>query len=259
MPSPFPGMDPYLEGELWTTFHTQLGAEVARQLTPKVAPRYLALADKRYVIDTPDDVALLDEAIYPDVGLLQAQPTPFPAVGGAVTAAPLQLDTALVESVPHVWVEIRDVARRNLVTAIEFLSPTNKRGEGRREYLAKRQRLLLSPAHLLEIDLLRRGRRVPMQSALPPAPYFVFLSRAGKRPLTDVWPIGLDHPLPAVPVPLLEGDADVQLDLQLAVTTVYEVCRYDLLIDYQRAPEVPLPAEAAAWAEARLRVAGLRP
>jgi hypothetical protein len=252
-------MDPYLEGDLWTTFHTQLGAEVARQLTPKVAPRYLALANTRRVIDTPGDAAALDEAIYPDVGMVQTSPTPFPAVGGAAVTAPLQLDTALVESVPHVWVEIRDTAGRNLVTAIEFLSPTNKRGEGRRDYLAKRQRLLFSPAHLLEVDLLRRGRRVPMQAPLPPAPYFVFLSRAGKRPATEVWPIGLDHPLPPVPVPLLAGDPDALLDLQEAVTNVYNVCRYDLLVDYKRPPEIPLPAEAVAWAEERLRAAGLRP
>ena len=73
---------------------------------------------------------------------------------------------------------------RQLVTAIEVLSPTNKRGEGRGEYLARRRRLFLSTAHLMEIDLLRGGKRVPMQKALPPAPYFVFLSRprAGRSP-----------------------------------------------------------------------------
>src|SRR5436305_9907253 len=49
MPSPFPGMDPYFEGDLWTTFHTQFGVEIARQLTPKLAPRYIARAEKRYI------------------------------------------------------------------------------------------------------------------------------------------------------------------------------------------------------------------
>ena len=34
MPNPFPGMDPYLEGDLWTTVHTDLCAEIARQLAP---------------------------------------------------------------------------------------------------------------------------------------------------------------------------------------------------------------------------------
>jgi hypothetical protein len=156
-------------------------------------------------------------------------------------------------------VEIRDTAKRNLVTVIEFLSPTNKRGDGRREYLKKRSQLLLSTSHLLEIDLLRKGRRVPMQRPLPGAPYFVFLSRAGKRPHTDIWPIGLDHPLPTVPVPLGKGDPDVALDLELAFTNVYDVCRCDLLIDYTKPPEIPLPADAVTWADERLRAAGLRP
>ena len=34
MPSPFPGMDPYLEGSLWTSIHTQLGVEIQRLLMP---------------------------------------------------------------------------------------------------------------------------------------------------------------------------------------------------------------------------------
>src|SRR5881396_2152160 len=110
MPSPFPGMDPYLEGELWTTVHFSLSADIVRQLAPQLRPRYLVL---------PADI-----------------PTP----------------------IPHVTIEIRDTAHRQLVTAIEVLSPTNKRGDGRQEYLAKRRRILLSTAHLLEIDLLRQGQ-----------------------------------------------------------------------------------------------------
>ena len=110
----------------------------------------------------------------------------------------------------------------------------------------------------MEIDLLREGQRVPMQKPLPPAPYFVFLSRAESRPITEVWPIPLDSPLPVVPVPLLPGDPDVPLDLQLALTTLYDLLGYDLAVDYKRPPEVPLRPEAAAWAEDRLCAAGLR-
>jgi hypothetical protein len=251
-------MDPYLEGDLWTVIHSQLGAEIARQLMPKVTPRYVALANRRFVIDTPGEVEVVEASTYPDVGIVEGEPGPFSTLGGPVLTAPLQMETVLPESVPHFWVEIRDTAKRNLVTVIEFLSPTNKRGAGRRDYLEKRSQLLRSTSHLLEIDLLRRGRRVPMQQTLPGVPYFVFLSRAGKRPHTDVWPIGLDHPLPAVPVPLARGDADVELDLQLAFTNVYDVCRCDLLVDYTKAPEIPMPADATAWADQLLRSAGLR-
>jgi hypothetical protein len=160
--------------------------------------------------------------------------------------------------VPHVSIEIRDTANRQLVTAIEVLSPTNKRGEGRQEYLAKRRRLLLSTAHLLEIDLLRHGHRVPMQKSLPAAPYFIFLSRAEKRPMTEIWPVSIKAPLPVVPVPLLPGDQDVALDLQQAFTTAYDILGYDLALDYTQPPEIPLPKADEAWAATLLHAARWR-
>jgi len=233
MPSPFPGMDPYLEGGRWMTVHAQLTAEVARQLAPKLRPKYVALTTERFVLDEADDVAVAMSDGYQVVG---------------VASAPLHLETVVPVAVPHRTVEIRDTARRQLVTAIEVLSPTNKRGRGRREYLAKRRRLLLSTAHLMEIDLLRTGRRVPMRRPLAGAPYYVVLSRADRRPVSDVWPIGLRERLPTVPVPLLTGDADVPLDLQAAVTAIYDAIGFDLLVDYARPPDVPLAADDAAWA-----------
>lgn len=255
MPSPFPGMDPYLEGSLWMTIHSQLSAEIARQLAPKLRPKYLALTTERMVWDMPDSVAISATSFYPDVGVVGRQPGEPTASGAAVATAPVQLQTVIPEPVPHVSVEIRDVANRQLVTAIEVLSPTNKRGEGRVEYLSKRRRIMLSTAHLLEIDLLREGQRVPMLDPLPAADYYVFLSRAENRPLVDVWPIGLDAGLPEVPVPLLPGDADVMLDLQQAFTTIYDLLGYDLAVDYTAPPEVPLRADAAAWAAARVHAA----
>ncbi len=257
MPSPFPGMDPYLEGPHWMSVHSQLIAEIARQLTPRLRPRYLALTNERFVADSGDDVSVTRTSIYPDVGVADARPGPA-AGGAAVAAAPVRLATVAPTSVPHVTVEIRDTENRELVTAIEVLSPTNKRGAGRREYLTKRRRTLLSSAHLLEIDLLHDGRRVPMRQPLPPAPYYAFVGRAEIRPLTDVYAIPLAAPLPAVPVPLSPGDADVSLDLQLALTTIYDLCGYDLAVNYARPPKVRLPPEEARWVEERLQAAGLR-
>jgi hypothetical protein len=155
-------------------------------------------------------------------------------------------------------VEIRDAANRQLVTAIEVLSLTNKRGEGREEYLVKRRRILLSTAHLIEIDFLRQGQRVPMREPLPAAPYFVFLSRAEHRPMTDVFPIASGDPLPVVPVPLLGDDPDVPLNLHAALGNIYDLLGYDLAIDYSQPPETPMPKEQEAWLDAVLRTAGLR-
>ncbi len=253
MPSPFPGMDPYLEGPLWMTVHTQLSAEIARQLAPKLRPKYLALTTERFVLDDPESVAVATANVYPDVSVSRTESLAPAGAPAPVAAAPLQLATLVPTRIPHVTVEIRDTAHRQLVTAIEVLSPTNKRAGGYDEYVAKRQRLLLSTAHLMAIDLLRDGERVPMQEALPEAPYFVFVSRAEKRPVTDVWPIPLESPIPTVGVPLLAGDDDVPLDLQLALTNVYDLLGYDLAIDYDQPPPIPLPHDLDGWQETILR------
>jgi hypothetical protein len=257
MPNPFPGMDPYLEGDLWTTVHTDLCAEIARQLSPKLRPKYVALSTRRVVLAPPDETEATPAQRFPDVGILATQ-TPRSSASTAVASVPLILPADFPEPIPHVSVEIRDVAERRLVTCIEVLSPTNKRGPGLEEYVAKRLQILSGSAHLLEIDLLRRGLRFPTGEPLPAAPYFVFLSRAQQRRQVEVWPLALEQPLPEVRVPLLPGDADVLLDLQRALTTIYDIIGYDELLDYRGAPPGPLTAAELAWVEEQLRRVGRR-
>jgi len=216
MPSPFPGMDPYLEGAEWTSFHAEFATEVARQLRPQLRPRYVALAMRYFITDTFDG-------------------------------------SDIPEQVPQCAVEIQDVAKRRLVTLIEILSPSKKRGKGYDEYVAKRQRVLLSTTHLQEIDLLRNGQRAPLRQPLPPSSYFIFLSRYEKRPMTDIWQIALNQSLPVVPIPLLPSDKDVTLDLQLALTTIYDSVGYDLVLNYTKPPDVPLEEKAAQWAATLLK------
>ena len=256
MPSPFPGMDPYLEGPMWSSVHSALCNEIARHLTPKLRPKYIALGNERHVLSVTEAWAEQEEPAgdqYPDVAILRSAnsgtSTPF---GSAGAAAPVEVATLIPSRVPHVTIEIRDVAERRLVTSIEVLSPTNKRGDGYDEYVQKRNRVLVSKTHLIEIDLLRQGRRVPAERPLPPAPYYVFLSRAERRPVMQVWPIQVNQPLPPIPVPLLPGDQDVSLDLQQVLVTTYDAHGYDLAVDYTQPPRVPLPPAEAAWVRQQL-------
>jgi hypothetical protein len=269
MPSPFPGMDPYLEGEMWQEFHDTLAHAIRAQLMPQLRPKYTALLSKRYVINTPilGIFGLPSERIfYPDVHIVKPSPgidtTPMPSFAGkpqaggaavAVAEPSVELVSAVPEEMPVLSVEIRDVAKRQLVTVIEILSPANKRGEGAREYDERRADLLKLRTHLMEIDLLRRGRRIPLHGELPPASYYVYLSRVQRRPLTEVWPISLREPLPAVPVPLIPPDPDVPLDLQAAVDACFELVGYERLLDYSTPPPPPeLDDEDAAWVNERL-------
>jgi hypothetical protein len=251
-------MDPYLEGAEWTSVHTELSSEIARQLAPKLRPKYIVRATRRFVTDIPDDIGISTGDLFPDASIVSGVRQEILVEASVLTAAaPLEMATIMPTRIPQVTIEIRDVANRTLVTAIELLSPTNKRGEGYREYLTKRTRLLQSTAHLLEIDLLRKGKRVPMQKALPEAAYFVFLSRAPQRPITQIWPIQLNMRLPIVAVPLLPGDADCSLDLQWALNTIYDALNYDLSLDYTHPPEVSLKLIEAEWVLQRLRTAGV--
>ena len=256
MPSPFPGMDPYLESDLWTTFHTQFAVEIAGQLSPSLKPRYAAFTEKRFVTDSPDEVEV-GITVIPDVGVTESGLTGA-ATGTATIAAPMEVTTLISERVPHVWIEIRDVENRQLVTVIEFLSPTNNHGEGREEYLGKRNVYLHSNVNLIEIDLITQGQRIPVKESLPDIPYFAFLTRVRKRPKTETWPMAWDQPLRKIFVPLLPGDGDLELDLQAAFTAVYDRFNYEYVIDYSRPPKVPLPAAIGRWADQLLKVRGKR-
>ncbi len=266
MPSPFPGMDPYLEGDMWQEFHDTLAHAIRAQLLPLLRPKYVALLSKRYTIvetaagedDTPPPQPAAQRVLYPDVHVVAApatQPGETPGSPPAAVAEPTaELPNRSPEELPLLRVEIRDVAQRRLVTIIEILSPVNKYGSGLLDYLNRRQEILYTTTHLLELDLLRQGRRIALQGTLPPAPYSIYLSRAERRPYTQVWALSLREPLPTVPVPLLPPDADVPLQLQQAVDDCFALVGYEALLDYTTPPPPPaLSAEDAAWVDAVLQ------
>lgn len=263
MSNPFPGMDPYLEGPLWNVVHRNLIDELARQLMTKLPDRYLALTEERVVLTTVDSSEWSESQVrFPDVGIFHDAGTALghgtTAAAGATESSPLLLDAVMPETWTLPFVEIRDAASRELVASIEVLSPTNKRGEGLAQYRERRRELLSCPAHFIEIDLLRSGERFPVTTPLPSVPYFVFVSRASRRPRVETWPIALDQPLPTIPVPLLNSDEDVMLDLQAALQTIYRLFKYHRAADHSGPPQVPLSPEQSDWANERLRLAGLR-
>jgi hypothetical protein len=257
MPSPFPGMDPYLEGRLWPDVHTSLATTMRQRLAPLVRPRYTVRLGVYVAEDSAPEAEI--GIMYPDVEVLLGAASPIgegvgpsggPTGGPTPTVGtPAALTIPVVSPVEArlVTVEIRDVASDTLVTAIEILSPINKTGEGLATYRRKRQRLHRAGVHLLELDLIRRGTRPVAHPRIPPVPYLAALTR-GQAATTEIWPIGLQDRLPNLPVPLRPPDKDVELDLQATLATVYETAMYDLSIDYRAAPPPPVLSDHdARW------------
>lgn len=265
MPSPFPGMDPYLEGHLWPDVHHDLASKIREQLTPKLRPNYVARIEVYMVTD--DDPLAEVGIMYPDVEIVRSQQPGSPStpagveqVAGAAVAPPAPVELPLLAPVPVriASVEIRDTAKSALITSIEILSPVNKRGQGLARYREKRQKLMEAEVHLLELDLLRRGQRLLSAQAIPASAYRVTLTRAPAKKV-EIWPLALSDSLPLLPIPLRSPDADVVLDLNQALQAVYEAAAYELTIDYTTSPPPPpLSDEEAVWLTAHLRAAGLR-
>ncbi|MFA0760473.1 MAG: hypothetical protein HZLCBSQH_000567 [Candidatus Fervidibacterota bacterium] len=261
MPSPFPGMDPYLEAsEICVDFHSDLAAEIRTVLNRTMPRRYIAQVSPRVVYEVVEIGEL--RSARPDVGVYaQSEPSGIGSSEAVATAvAPVESVVAIEEPVRYYSVEIREVGTMRLVTAIEILSPANKRSgsDARREYLDKRRAILRSSTHLMEIDLLRGGERMPLEKPVPKAAYYIVLSRIQKRPRVEVWPVQLWEKLPTIPVPLLPPDPDVPLDLNAIVASVYERGAYDRILDYRQPPPPPLTDEEAQWIDRWLREKGLR-
>jgi hypothetical protein len=154
-----------------------------------------------------------------------------------------------LDEVPERWIEIKRLPELSLVTVIEILSPTNKAGMGRTEYLHKRRELLDQPVHVVEIDLLVRGLRLPMGAPLPPGDYFALVSRSERRHNSDVYGWSVRRNLPTIPIPLAQPDPDITADLALVVGRAYDQGRYGRLVNYSAAVDLPLAPDDRAWAE----------
>ncbi len=247
MPSPFPGMNPYLEqDDAWHDFHEKFLPAVAERLVPQVRPKYIVKLDEHvYVHELPHEPRrLLGRA---DVALSasMASIAERPAVGILEAPALVHLPAQDVERLS--FLEIRDRQTRELVTVLELLSPSNKRsGSDREQYLSKRESLLGSRAHFVEIDLLRGGRPMPLDDR-PDCTYSVLISRVEERPRAGLWPLSIRDRLPVIPNPLRSTDADARLDLQEVLDRIYDVSGYEDYI-YENEPVPSLTTDEANWA-----------
>jgi hypothetical protein len=248
MPSPFPGMNPFLEQEdAWQDFHDRLIPALGDAISPQVSPDYIVKIEEHIYIHEPPaeqrfrighgDVSISKSPAFEDHGAGVSTMSP--------AASRILLPSVEFEAQPYL--EIRDRVGRELITVIELLSPTNKRpGPDREQYVAKRANILRSPAHFVEIDLLRGGPRMPF--AKPPVcDYCVMVSRANERPEANFWSLSLRDPLPRLPIPLRPTSTDVWLPLQEILHLVYDRAYYKDYI-YQGAPSPPLSEGDAGWA-----------
>jgi len=208
MPSPFLGFDPFIEDQEWDDFQPTFHVVMSEVLAPKLEPHYVARIGRRtYVEHLPDPQE--------------------------------RRETYLV---------IREVPSMEIVTVIETLSPANKRAssDGREQYLAKREEILQSRTNLVELDLLRGGKRLPV-IGMPPGDYFAIVSRGYRRPRADVFHWTLRQSLPTISIPLKKDEPEVPLDLQSVFTTVYDRARYQLSLNYSAKTSVPLNESDAKW------------
>jgi hypothetical protein len=245
-------MNPYLEHPyVWHDFHFRFIAAAADALTAQVRPHYIVKIDAHiYLHELPDEPPRLlgrgDANVIQVAGAIAASAAP-----AATIEAPLTGRIELPVDVEKIsYLEIVDREFRDVVTVVELLSPANKQsGSDREQYLGKRRQLLRSDAHLVEIDLLRDGPRMPVTN-VPRCDYLVLVSRAERRPEVQLWPIQLRQPVPVIPVPL-KGESEANLDVQSLIHRVYDTAGYaDYL--YSRPIQPPLNAADAAWAASLL-------
>src|SRR5262249_54953635 len=169
------------------------------------------------------------------------------------TVEPVTIPLTILEGPRETYIEILHQPDRSLVAALELLSPANKEQPGRTEYLAKRRALLLQNVHLVELDLLFGGGRLPLQLPLPPADYYYLVSRGDQRPNCQVYRWTLRQSLPTLPVPLRAPDADLHIDLAAVFATAYERGRFFRRLSYQGPVPAFLRDDNQQWCEAIAR------
>ncbi|HLW63715.1 MAG TPA: DUF4058 family protein [Gemmataceae bacterium] len=207
MPSPFPGMDPFLEDEkLWPGFQHHFIGSLMQILLPNLVDRYRArISQRQYCTEMPLFTSIIREQ--------------------------------------HVeeYVEVRHRNDNRLVTVIEMASPTNKNSaEGRAAYTCKRKEFRSQGATIVEIDLVMQGEPLLEYSreGLPEWDYAVTVSRCQQPDRYEIYTATLQKRLPRFKLPLALDDRDIVVDLQAVFARCFDQANFLNQIDYTKEPRV---------------------
>lgn len=216
MPSPFPGMDPYLEDDkLWPEFHHALVAGLYQALLPNLVDRYRARVGQRHYV--------VEQALF----------------------------TSIIRDEHHEeFIEVRQRSDGRLVTLLDVVSPANKTlSAARSAYLTKRQEAKNCGASLVEIDLVLQGQPTLEYSreGLPDWDYAVTVTRCTQPERFEIYTATLQKKLPRFRLPLAPDDRDSVLDLQTVFTRCYDQGAFGGKIDYDRDPVTTLADDDRKW------------
>ncbi len=267
MPSPFPGMNPYLEHpDFWSEVHHRLITAIADALAPDLLPKYRVAIEKRIYSSEIEDDLLIG---IPDVSIASKRKqtvsggeSPTNQTQSAVMLAsliePMAVTVPMLEEAREGYLEIREGSTGKVVTAIEIISPKNKQaGKGREAYEKKRQQILASSTHLVEIDLIRSGKPMRILEDVK-SDYRILISRGNRRPRAYLYAFSVRDPIPSFPLPLQSGDREPLVQLQELLNGVYDRAGFDIALDYNLDPVPKLKPEDAIWASELLKAQELR-
>lgn len=226
------GVDPYIErAGLWPDFHVRFINYLCEAVAEALPSGYEARMDERVNLVELSPHTL--KRMEPDLAVTHGGTSV--ARSTAATVEPTVIPLLIEEERREVYIEIVRRPNRSLVAVVELLSPANKAEPGRSLYLAKRNALLRQPIHLVELDLLASGRRLPMGADYPSGDYFALVSRAEARPNCEVYAWAAGRPLPAIPLPLHVPDPDCIVDLESVFRTAFLKGQYARSDDYRAA------------------------
>lgn len=254
-------MDPYLEHpEVWPGVHLLLIAAIAEALSPQLRPKYTVSVEVRMYESTGEQSLLVG---IPDVAVQKSNrrssEQPLKVAVAQPKAQPTIVNIPMPVSIRQGFLEVREVSTKEVVTAIELLSPINKRsGHGRQAYESKRQKVFNSATNLVEIDLLRAYEPMPMYGDSLESHYRVLVSPSQSRPQAQLYRFNMQEIIPTFQLPLREADSEPTIDLKTLLDDIYDRSSYDLKLNYQTKPLPSFSAEESIWLDDLLKEKKLR-